>query len=133
MSIRVYVVEDHPAMREALLEYFDSVDDVDVCGIAGSAEQASEELEIADPTLVLLDLSLPGRSGLELLEEITRRWQLHCIVLSGHIERAQIERAFSSGARAYVLKGKPDDLLIAIRVVAAGGTYLSEGLVIATV
>lgn len=128
MTIRVYIVEDHPVMREALLEHLDHTDGVEVCGIAANAETAAAELPTLHPDIVILDLSLPGRGGFELLAEVRREWQFSCVVLSGHTERSHVERALAAGASAYVLKGRPDDLLPAIRSVAAGGAYLSEPL-----
>lgn len=115
-------------MRAAILEYFEGLDDIDVCGIAASAEEALEGLESADPSLVLLDISLPGRNGLELLGQIRREWELPCVVLTGHVGRSPVANAFEAGAGGYVLKGIPDDLEIAVRTVADGGTFISEPL-----
>lgn len=94
--------------------------------MAATAEDASVDLEAAAPTLVLLDLSLPGRSGLDLLAEIQERWALPCIVLSGHGEKGYVGRALSAGARGYVLKGRPHEVIHAIRRVMKGEVYLSE-------
>jgi DNA-binding NarL/FixJ family response regulator len=80
----------------------------------------------ADPAVVLVDLSLPGRSGLDLLAEIRDRWRLPCVVVSGHGERGHVGRAFAAGARGYVLKGRPHEVPAAIHQVLAGDIYLSE-------
>ena len=128
MTIRVYIVEDHPVMRETLVDYLHFTPDIELCGVAASAEEAAREIEGSGANLVLLDLSLPNRSGLDLLDEIRRRWQLPCVILSGHGERSHVERAFAAGANGYVLKGTPQDVPAAIRSVMEGRTFVSESL-----
>ena len=113
-------------MQEALVEYLGLVDDLVVCGVAGSAEQAMQEMGSARPSVLLLDLSLPGRSGLELLTILREDSSLPCLILSGHGERSHIRRAFDAGANGYLVKGKPRELVAAIRVVADGGTYRAD-------
>lgn len=127
MTIRVYIVEDHPVMREALVEFLALGEGLEVCGSAASAEQAMEELAAAEPSLLLLDLSLPGRSGLDMLIELRRTTSLPCLILSGHAERSHIKRAFAAGANGYLVKGRPAELMMAIREVARGGTYHADG------
>jgi DNA-binding NarL/FixJ family response regulator len=124
-SIRVYLVEDHAIMRESLVNYLTLFPDIELCGSAGSAEQAVSEIEDTHPSLVLLDLSLPGRSGFDLLKDVTDRFAIPCLVLSGHREKGHVERAMAGGARGYVLKGQPQELPIAIRKVMRGDRYLS--------
>lgn len=128
MPVRVYIVEDHPIMRETLQDYLSMEADLEICGMAESAERAAEALEAAAPDVVLVDLSLPGRSGLELVVEIQERWGTPCVVLSGHGERTYIARAFGCGARGYVLKGSPRDLPVAIARVLEGEIHLSSAL-----
>ena len=128
MPIRVYIVEDHPVMRETLVAYLGLSPDIELCGMASTAEEASEQIEASDPSLVLLDLSLPGRSGLDLLSEITQRWQYPCVILSGHGEQGHVGRAFAAGARGYVLKGTPHEVPVAIRSVMDGQVFLSDSL-----
>jgi len=76
----------------------------------------------------VVDLSLPGRSGLDLVEEIQKRWGTPCVILSGHGERTYVGRALACGARGYVLKGNPQDLPVAIREVLDGEIHLSPTL-----
>lgn len=128
MSIRVYIVEDHPVMRQSLADYLCLDPEFELCGSAESAEQALEDLPSARAALVLLDLSLPGRTGLELLEEIRDRWQLPCVILSGHGEGSYVGRAFAAGARGYLLKGRPHEVPVAIRQVMDGQIYVSDAL-----
>lgn len=76
----------------------------------------------------MVDRSLPGRNGLELIEEIQKRWGTPCVILSGHGERTYVGRAFACGAQGYVLKGNPQDLPVAIRQVMDGEIHLSSAL-----
>lgn len=128
MPARVYIVEDHPVMRETLQDYLALAPDLEICGMAESAEAALEALDAAAPDVVVVDLSLPGRSGLELVEEIRERWGTPCVILSGHGERTYVGRAFACGARGYVLKGNPRDLPLAIASVLEGEIHLSPAL-----
>lgn len=128
MVIRVYVVEDHPLMRASLLEYLGLHPDIEVCGVAASTEEALDDLVECDPTVVLVDLALPGRSGLDLLAEVHDRWALPCVVLSGHGEGNHVRKALAAGAVGYVLKGRPGEVPTAIRRAAAGQGYLSATL-----
>ena len=128
MPTRVYIVEDHPVMRETIRDYLALSSDIELCGEAADAETASAALEAADPDVVVVDLSLPGRSGLELLEEIRKRWRTPCVILSGHGERTYVGKAFAAGASGYVLKGNPPDLPVAIRRVMEGEIHLSLAL-----
>ncbi|HET9950016.1 MAG TPA: response regulator transcription factor [Longimicrobiales bacterium] len=128
MSIRVYIVEDHPLMRQTLQDYLGVFPEIELCGMAASADEAVGDLDRSDPSLVLVDLSLPGRSGIELMQEINARWGVPCVILSGHGERSQVDEAFAAGARGYVLKGRPEEVPDAIREVMRGQMFLSETL-----
>lgn len=115
-------------MRETLVDYLHFSPDIELCGVAASAEEAAEGIGGSDASLVLLDLSLPQRSGLDLLGEIRSRWRLPCVILSGHGELSHVERAFAAGASGYVLKGAPQDVPAAIRSVMEGRTFVSDTL-----
>jgi DNA-binding NarL/FixJ family response regulator len=128
VPVRVYIVEDHPVMREIIQDYLALNSELEICGMAGSAEEASMALGATAPDVVMVDLSLPGRSGLELVEEIRERWGTPCLILSGHGERTYVARAFACGARGYVLKGNPRDIPAAIQRVLAGEIHLSAEL-----
>lgn len=128
MSIRVFIVEDHPVMRGTLVEFLEMSPGMEVSGAAATVGEALEQIPGADPTLVLLDLTLPRDDGFSLLREIRKRWRLPCVVLTGRDEKVSVNRAFGDGARGYVLKGRPWEIAEAIRQVAGGGTYLSESL-----
>lgn len=124
---RVYIVEDHPIMRQSLRAFIRRQEGFELCGEAESAEAALEEIDHTQPDLMLIDLSLPGMSGLELLEQIRQRYPaLLCMILSGHGERSHVDHAMMAGARGYIVKGDTDELAQAMRQVSQGQTYLSE-------
>jgi DNA-binding NarL/FixJ family response regulator len=128
MAIRIYIVEDHRAMREMLADFLGRLPDLELCGMAGSGEEALLALPAAKPSVVLVDLSLPGLSGLDLIEEIRARSDCAAIVLSGHRDRSWVGQALAAGARGYVLKGNPREIPDAIRKVLDGRIYLSDSL-----
>lgn len=128
MSIRVFIVEDHPVYRDTLVEYVEHSSDLQLCGVAASGEEAVEKLEDSDAHVLVTDLSLPGMSGFALLGEVRSRWRLPCLVLSGRGEPDAVDRAFEAGASGYLLKGRPQELSAAIRAVTDGGRFVSPQL-----
>lgn len=126
---RIFVVEDHVYMQEMLREFLSQEDDLEVCDTAGSGEAALERLDQASPDFVLIDLSLPGASGLDLVTTVKERYpDLPCAILSGHGERYYAEQAITAGAQGYVLKGDPNELPGAIRQMMQGEHYISKAL-----
>ena len=117
-------------MREALAAFLAEAPGYEVCGAAATAEEALDRLvEISSCDLMLVDVSLPGQSGIDLVRQVHgRRLELKCLMLSGHGERGYAERALAADARGYVLKGDPYELPGAIDAVMRGETYLSESL-----
>jgi DNA-binding NarL/FixJ family response regulator len=129
MPHRIYIIEDHPLVRQTLSDFVTLAGNLDVVGTADSAEAALEWFNGDLPDLVLVDVSLPGMTGLQLIERLHERWpELPCLMLSGHAQREHVDRAISAGARGYLLKGDPYELGPAIRDVLAGEIYLSEPL-----
>lgn len=127
MHTRIYIIEDHAFMRTMLQEFLNRVPDLEVCGTAATAEEALQNALQTEPTLLLVDVALPGMSGIDLAREAQARWpDLPCLMLSGHHEPAYIEQALAAGARGYVLKGNPDAIVDAVQEVLAGNIYLSE-------
>ncbi|MCG7600110.1 response regulator transcription factor [Halomonas sp. McH1-25] len=126
---RIFVVEDHAYMKEMLSEFLSFEADMEVCDTAGSGEAALRHLDGISPDFMLVDLSLPGVSGLELIASVkARRPELPCAILSGHGERRYAEQAIAVGAQGYVLKGDPDELPDAIRRMLRGEQYISQAL-----
>jgi len=128
MPHHVFIVEDHPLMRSMMVEFVDQLPDLVVCGNVRTAEQALDQLP--GPTeVVLVDLLLPGMSGIELIREIKSRWpHLSCLVCSGHDEASYVDRSLSAGADGYVAKGSPSELAAALQCLRRGDTYLSASL-----
>ncbi len=136
---RIFIVEDHLYMREMLRQYLAADPRFDVCGAAATGEEALETLISADAAeadpaagaadLMLVDMSLPGMSGADVVRALLeRRPALRCLMYSGHSERRYVEQALSAGAHGYVLKGDPDELAEAIERVLSGETYFSGPL-----
>lgn len=127
MAWPTLLVEDHTVIRETLAQFFDEMDEIDVIGAVGSGPEALQFCDEHDVSLAIIDVSLPGMSGLELVLELRKRYpQMICLVLSGHQEITYIRRALANGAQGYVLKGEPEDLVKAIEKLLAGETYLSQ-------
>ena len=127
---RVLLVDDHPIMRHGLAQLIRAEEGLDVCGDAGTAADGLDAVGHFKPDLVVVDLTLPDKNGLELLKDIQA---LHpgtlCIVLSMHDESVYAERALRAGARGYVMKeAAADHLVDAIRRVLGGGIYVSDAL-----
>lgn len=127
---RILLVDDHPIMRHGLAQLIRAEEGLDVCGEAGSAKEAMHVVERLKPDLVIVDLTLPDKNGLELLKDIhAQHPHLTCIVLSMHDETLYAERALRAGARGYVMKEAAAEHLVgAIRRVLGGGLYVSDAV-----
>ena len=127
MGNSVFLVEDHPVMRQMLTVMLRRTPDLAFCGAAETAVEALEMLAETSPNVVLVDMSLPGMSGIELIEQLQSRFpDLPSLVVSGHDEAVHAETALRAGARGYVMKGNPPDIIEAIRHVLGGQVYLSD-------
>jgi len=121
------VVDDHPLMREGVTKWIEGTSDLVVCCEATSAAQALSLVEKQRPDLVLADISLPGRNGLELVKDLRALFpNLPVLVLSMHDESLYAGRALRAGARGYVMKRAGGEQLIkAIRDVLEGRIAVS--------
>jgi DNA-binding NarL/FixJ family response regulator len=128
---RVFIVDDHPLVREGLANLINQQDDLTVCGEAEDAAQALAGIGVARPDLALIDISLKTASGLELVKDLGIHFPLVAlVVLSMHDELLYAERALRAGARGYVMKRETTkDVLTAIRQVLKGDVYVSERVV----
>lgn len=124
---RVFIVDDHPFMRTGLAEVLGKEPWLNVSGSFGTAEETLGALSSMAPDLVITDLSLPGKSGLDLVKELAESHpELPVIVLSMHDEAIYAERCLRAGARGYLMKNEgADKLLTAIREVLAGEIHVS--------
>ncbi len=127
---RILVIDDHPFMRAGLAQLIDRQADMQVCGEAGSAAEAVRELARCAPDLVLTDITMPGRSGLEFIKDLLATGsKLPVLVVSMHDESIYAERVLRAGARGYIMKeAGGDKLLAAIRQIMRGEVYLSPAM-----
>jgi DNA-binding NarL/FixJ family response regulator len=126
----VFLVYDHPLVREWLTHLIHQQPDLAVCGEADSAPEALEQIARLEPRVAIVDLSLKTGSGLELIKNIKAlRPGVAAIVLSMHDETLYAQRALRAGARGYIMKRETAKKVIAaVRCVLAGRLYLSEQL-----
>jgi DNA-binding NarL/FixJ family response regulator len=125
---RIFVVDDHPLVREGLANLINAQHDLMVCGEAEDSTQAIARIVKARADVALVDISLKNESGLELVKDLRSQFPpLALIVLSMHDEALYAERALRAGARAYVMKREASkNVLASIRRVLEGGVYISE-------
>jgi DNA-binding NarL/FixJ family response regulator len=130
MKFEVLVVDDHAIIRDGLKKILADTDDLVVAGEAGNGNAALEKVRERDWNLVVLDLSMPGRNGLELIKLIkNERPKLPILIFSMHHEEQYAVRAIRAGASGYLSKDGDSELLLpAMRKVAAGGVFVSPKL-----
>ncbi len=127
---KIFLVDDHPIVRQGLALMINREPDLSVCGEADNAPSAMQKIANEPPDLVVLDISLEGPDGLELLKTIRRTDPvLPVLVLSMHDESSYAERALRAGANGYIMKQEATEkVLVAIRRILQGKVYLSERL-----
>ena len=125
---QVFLVDDHPIMREGCAQLINHEPDLHVCGCAATAPKALDAIESLKPDLAIVDVSLNGMNGIELIKNIrSRRADQLILTLSMHDESVHGERALRAGARGYVMKNEPtEEIMNAIREVLRGEVYLSK-------
>jgi DNA-binding NarL/FixJ family response regulator len=125
---RILIVDDHPMMREGLAQLISHQAEMLVCGEAGDAREALEKVKALKPNLVLADITLPGRNGLELIKDIQALDAgIPVLIISMHDESFYAERVLRAGGRGYVMKQEGGKKIMeAIRQVAAGQIFVSE-------
>jgi DNA-binding NarL/FixJ family response regulator len=126
--MKILVVDDHPILRRGLSMVIDQEPDLMVAGEAEDAQIALEKIESLKPDIVIVDISLPGVDGIELLKTIKLRYKdLPTLVVSMHDEFLFAERALRAGARGYIMKQEAvENLLTAIRKVLNGEIFVSD-------
>src|SRR5271166_5444893 len=127
-KIRVVIVDDHPLFRERLAQLINHEPDMEVTGEADSAEDAIQLIRNRSPDLVIVDITLKGSSGLELIKRIKAlSIGVPVLVLSMHEESLYAERALRAGATGYITKNQAAaEVLAATRRVLTGEIYLSD-------
>ena len=127
---RLLVVDDHPITQRGLAEVLANEPDLVIAGNAASAAEALAHLRAAAFDLAIVDISLRGVSGIDLLKDLKIHWpKMPVLVFSTHDELLYAERALHAGARGYVMKQEaPERIVGAIRQMLNGGLYLSEAV-----
>lgn len=116
MKETIYIIDDNPFVREALVMLIEEEPDLEVCGVVGTAAEALDAIPRLRPDLVLVDYSLPEMTGVELIKHVlSRDPNQRSAVLSGHPESDYARLAFAAGATAYIVKGGSVPLLEGIR------------------
>ncbi len=128
--IRILVADDHIVVREGVKQILSYLEDIVVEDEARDGQEALEKALRGDFDVILLDISMPGRGGLETLEDILKhKPRLPVLILSMHPEEQYAVRALRSGASGYLTKASaPQELIGAIRKVARGGKYVTASL-----
>jgi DNA-binding NarL/FixJ family response regulator len=128
--IKILVADDHTIVREGLKQIVGDVGDMVVADEAGNGQEALQKIREGDYDVILLDISMPGRSGLEVLKDIrTEKPKLPVLILSMHSEEQYAVRALRAGASGYLTKASaPDELIGAIRKVSRGRKYVTASL-----
>jgi len=127
-KIKVLIVDDHPIMRVGIAAIIEATPDMTTVAQAGSGEEAVELFEKFLPDITLMDLRLPGMSGVEAIRTImVRHRNAKFVVLTTYEGDEDIHQALQAGARSYIIKGMPHDALVsALRRVHAGGRFLPQ-------
>ena len=124
---QIFIVDDHPVFREGLVVLVKREAELAVCGEADTAATALTDIKRLQPDLVLADIGLPGKSGMELIKDLQALCpEIPILVISMHDETLYAERVLRAGGRGYIMKQEgPEKILQAIRQTLAGQLYLS--------
>jgi DNA-binding NarL/FixJ family response regulator len=125
---RVFVVDDHPIVRQGLALMINAEDDLTVCGAAEEAHTALPAIVETKPDILIIDISLNGPDGLELVKHVRALFPgLPILILSMHDETTYAERALRARANGYIMKQEATEkVLVAVRRILSGGIYLSD-------
>jgi two-component system, NarL family, response regulator NreC len=128
--IRTVVVDDHAVVRSGIKLLLDREEDIEVVGEAGNAKDAIFRARALQPDVILLDVVMPGQSGIEVLPTLLREApSTKVLVLSMQDDPNYVREAFGAGASGYVLKEAADaEVVAAVREIAAGGNYVNPAL-----
>jgi DNA-binding NarL/FixJ family response regulator len=126
LPARVAIVDDHPKFRSVLREVIEQMPEVSVIWESDDGLAALDRIATDPVDLMVIDLSLPGINGIELIRRIDERWPtVTTLVVTGHTEQTYVDDAFDAGALAYVLKGRPGELRDGIAAALEDRRYTS--------
>jgi two-component system, NarL family, response regulator NreC len=130
MTIRVVLVDDHAVVRSGLRHVLDSAEGIEVVGEAGDSQHAVFEVRAKKPDVILMDVVMPGKSGIETIPDVLKDApNAKVLILSMQDDPHYVREAFAAGASGYILKEAADtDLVSAVREVAGGGSYVHPTL-----
>jgi DNA-binding NarL/FixJ family response regulator len=130
MKRKIFLIDDHAVLRDGVRRLLDEEEDLQFCGEADNARKTFERVELDRPDLVIVDISLPGTNGIELIKNLRARIpDIAILVLSMHDETLYAERALRAGAKGYIMKqASAQQLLTAIRAVLQDEIYLNPAL-----
>ena len=125
---RILIIDDHVMLRDGVAEIIKHEADIEVCGMATTANEGLDALGKLKPDLVLVDITLPGKNGIEFIKDARARWpELRILVMSMHDEALYADRVLRAGGRGYIRKQEGGQKLIAaMRRVLAGQIVVSE-------
>lgn len=128
--IKLLIADDHAVVREGVKQIVQDSRDIVVVSEVGNGQEVLKIIEEQEIDVVLLDISMPGRSGLDIMKQLKKlKPELHILILTMHPEEQYAIRAFKAGASGYLnKKSVPDELLTAIRKVSKGRKYFSSSL-----
>lgn len=129
-KIKLLIVDDHQIFRDGVLSLFSDVDEIAIVGLASDGVEAIEKTRILHPDVVILDISLPGISGIDVLKDITRTNGTNVLILSMHTKEEYIFKAISAGAKGYLPKEDTtkQELVHAVKAVAKGEEYFTKSV-----
>jgi DNA-binding NarL/FixJ family response regulator len=123
----ILLVEDHAIFAQALLRMLKERGRLEISAVAKSAEEALEKIPDLEVDLVLVDVSLPQRSGISLVIALHAKYpELPCVMLSGHASQHYARSSLAAGARGYLVKDRANEILKGIERVLQGEIYVSE-------
>ncbi len=128
--IKILIADDHAVVRKGLKQILDETSDIVAADEAKNGQEVLEKVRKSDYDIVMLDISMPGRSGIEILKQLKdEKPEVLVLVLSMHPEEQYAVRALKAGASGYLTKDSaPDELIEAIRKISQGGKYITASL-----
>ncbi len=127
-NTKILIVDDHPILRRGLSFLIDQENNFSVCAEADDAQKAMKAIKALTPDMIIVDISLPGLDGIELIKKIKHNYgNIPILVLSMHDEAVFAERALRAGARGYLMKQEAvDNIIIAMKHILAGEIFVSK-------